>query len=275
MTKKTIISDVSGTPQQIEFEIAGRQKISLPYLESIDTEVETYLRASIDTLDDAKLKTVEINADPQLSDIGKTNKLRPIYQDLIETIAGCHVALGQFELRLKKREADFYAVPELAPGNSVAAMQEYEIRGWWREQPYQARLDMIHAFKKGEGDLKKLADLERIQLALMRSPVALVDAESKLANEAWRELRDQVNPAQAAALKANAESLEWGQRGLKITAGLATILTGYKQHEVLDVIVNCKIETKRVGYGIFGINDMYGRRALELANERAARLRAA
>lgn len=270
MTTKTINYDVSGNPQQIIFEIAGNQKIILNYIDSIDAELETYLTVALDALDKATELTTDAHADLMISNLGRRKKLEPISAELIDTIAGSHVAINMFEARLDKREAEFYAAPELSPGNSAMAMQDYEIRSWWRIQPYTDRLTMINRFKDAVGNAKKMADLERIQVALMRSPIALVDDEARLARDAWNDLRRSVNPDIAGGLDAARECLDWARRGLKITAGLAVTLTRHTYNDVLQIVVNSKFEMKRTGYGIFGIPEATGAHALAEADRRRA-----
>lgn len=270
--QKAVENDALGTPMQIHYTFGSygktrESRISLKHMEAIDTEAETAFTVSLETFDEAIKKTVAINDDPLLSAMGKAEKIRPIFEDLIRTLSGSWFVLDNFEDRILRRTEVLFAVPKLDPTHSAMAVEDMEIRTWWRALPFGERMKMSDRFDNSEKS-------KRIMIPLLRSPIALLDSEMKIIGDKWKEYRRAENPTESGFIDVANASIEWARRGVAQIAGMARVFMRLNDQEILKIIVSSPAEGRRLGYKVFGFSDrqvaeMY--RYLEIiANKKAA-----
>lgn len=243
-----IEKDSSGNPIQIHYELTGGMKFSLKHLEGVDCEPASYFGLALDKLDEAANHARAISADRLLSEAGKQHKMAPICTDLIGMISGAWFMLDQFEQRIVAREKALVKLPTIDPSHWAAATEDVEIRSWWRSQPLPDRLRILESFESDPGS-------ERIQMALLRSPIALVDVEAKRVREIWTGTQRAKNPEEAAFIDIGKASIDWAQGGLANLAGLSRILMKMPGQEILKTIVSHPSEGRQRGYKAFGFSD--------------------
>ncbi len=255
--KKTVSKDAFGNPEQFQYAFTGNLQnnkngtdnhFALKYMEAIDAEVETAFMVGLETLDKAIESVLAINNDQRLSEIGKNEKRRPIYEDLVRTISGCWFNIDNFEKRIANRVEALFSVPKLDPTHSAMAVEDMEIRNWWRAQPFGDRMKMSNQFDNSEKS-------KRIMIPLLRSPIALLDSETHIIGDKWKEYRRAENPTESGFIDVANASIEWGRRGVSIIAGTARVFMKLQDQEMLKIIVTSPGEGQRVGYKVFGFSD--------------------
>ncbi|WP_293395545.1 hypothetical protein, partial [Nevskia sp.] len=153
-----------------------------------------------------------------------------------------------FEKRILAREQALVKLPTLDPTHSAAAAENIEIRTWWRSQSQADRLRMMETFESNP-------ETVRIQMALLLSPIALVDIEAQRIREIWSDTKRALNPEEAAFIDTGKASIEWAQRGIAQLGGIARRITNMGNQEILSTIVSHPSEGRQRGYKAFGFND--------------------
>ena len=158
-----------------------------------------------------------IDADAQLSEIGKEAKRAPARQKCVQTITNALASVENLEQSLEQREREFYAWPALQPSDAVAAIQDREIR------------DYVNSLSSD-----KLAELTRemnqglqpaITLALLRSPIPIGKEKgvADVAQNAWRAARNLTDPSFARRIGISRDSVEWAKRNFAHLSGMFRI----------------------------------------------------
>lgn len=210
--------------------------------------------------------TAKVRTDAALTDLGKTQKLDPERSKLVRLVANAWGNLEPFAADLDAREAKLLEVPTVDPTHAAVAVEDREIRDWWRTQSFEARAQMLERMRSGP-------ELQRIELALLRSPVALLDGEARAVRENWERGRRLDNPGETVAIESGRRAIEWARRGLSQVAGLALPVTTWSGDRVLREIVAAAGDAPARGFDVFGFTPEEAarmRRRLDLESKRAA-----
>lgn len=194
------------------------------------------------------LKT--LGADPTLSILGVEQKAEPVKADVIGRVAAAAGQVRLFENGITNMELQLYAVPGIDPGNSVVAIEDREIRDWWRSMGNQDRLKMLDQVQS------EPVRHERLMIALMRAPtpLALLDHETKFVGEVWKEAKRASNPNTAARIDADRQLVETARRGLGHLAAITAMAMEWKAEKTLRALITSPFETVKYGYDVFGFD---------------------
>jgi hypothetical protein len=117
---------------------------------------------------------------------------------------------------------------------------------------------------------------ERLQIAILRSPIPQNDELKKRTLNAWKDGRRQANPVEAAAIDSERAGIEWSRRGLAQVAGISRTFLGKDWTDdrmVKQIITSGNDFTKR-GFAAFGFGRLDVAR-VQLSLDHAARRRPA
>lgn len=215
-------------------------------------------------------RTTEIKNDNKLSDLGKAEKLEPEYTGSLRAISAFAGALEAEESDLSALEQKLLAVPPLLASDAAEAILDREVRDWWRSQPTEARNAYLQAMTT-EGNHT------RVELALLRSPIALLDHETQVIRESWNRRRRLSDPGQWAKIEMDRASVEWAKRGASHIAGMAKAVTKWPGHRILRALLDGDNAMQHRGASMFGFNqqDIAKTRGVMEAESHIARARAA
>lgn len=221
---------------------------------------------ALEVLNELSADTARITADETLSRIGREQKLEPIRRNAVLMVALSWTNLLPFERDLDKREATMLAVPQIHPTHSVEAIEDREIRDWWRGLPVKERATTLARFDSEPG-------LARIELALLRSPVAIADLELMAVRASWDRARRVDNMGEAIAISSGRAALDWARRGLGHVAGVMSSVLGWSTDRIAREILSSKEEGIRQGFPVFGISQEQAAhvgRIISVTSKRAA-----
>lgn len=176
----------------------------------------------------------DVAQDADLTAVGKANKLAPRIPEAWDMVASTYAAMDAMESDLAKRTADLEAVPRLHDTASAVAVEDREARDWWRAQSIQARTKILDQIANDEAAHKKY---ERLQLALLRSPIPLPDEEVGTVRNLWRQLKRIENPAEAQAIDQGHRTVEWVRRGAAHLQAIANQMTGWDKDKLADFLI--------------------------------------
>ena len=149
------------------------------------------------------------------------------------------------------RDAELTQVPQLHPAAAAVAAEDGEARAWWRNLPVDERSKIMQVLQDDPAAAQKY---ERLQLALLRSPVPLPDLEVKHIGELWKQTKRLDNPAEALAIDSLHRAHDWSERVLGHVAGIASIAVGLSRAEILDTLAAAGGPALE-GAGVFGFDD--------------------
>ena len=173
----------------------------------------------------------------------------------METIARVAGAVERLDKETSAREAALFAVPGIDPTHTAMAIEDREIRDWLRSMTRGDRLAILQrASATGQTPWRML-------LAMLRSPIPMIDGEMELARDMWQSVKRKANPAEAVVIDNRRASAEWTRRGLSIVGGLGKVAVGWDRNRVLKQIVTSPNEFARDGYRVFGFDDYAQERA--------------
>ena len=223
----------------------------LPMLPELDRDESSAIifRATAGIISELSAEMKAVDRDETLSDIGKQQRLDPLREKAVTAVAASWANLAPFEKHLDEREAALLAVPQVDASHAAAAIEDREIRDWWRSLPTDERLKMLEKVTTEPGH-------ERIELALLRSPIALADHETRAIREAWDKARRLENPAEALAIDAGRRALDWSRQGLAHVAGIAAAVTGWQPERVLRAVRSSPEDHIRRGATAWGFGPM-------------------
>jgi hypothetical protein len=176
----------------------------------------------------------EVAQDANLTDIGKTNKLAPQLVEVWNMVSDTYAAIDAMEADLASRTAALEAVPQLHDTASAVAVEDREARDWWRAQSVQARTKILDQIANDEAAHKKY---ERLQIALLRSPIPLPDMEISAVRTLWQQLKRIENPAEAQAIDQGHRTIEWTRRAAAHLQAIANHMTGWDKDKLADFLV--------------------------------------
>ena len=240
----------------------------MPLTERLSPEPEAYFCSSLEASDRLATEIKRVQNDGDLSEAGRTKRLDPMRELAVRSVARTWSAIAEFERRIDVVENNLCVVPALEETHSAAASIDREIREWWRAKSDMARISLI----QGLDDSK---ESRRIQIALMRSPIALLDAEAKVVRERWADAQRKLYPDTAARIDLGRSSIEWTRRGVANLAGLTMVSVGWDGRKILRTVLT-DTENSYVsdglphGYGAWGITESTATQEMLLLTARKA-----
>lgn len=204
----------------------------------------------IPIVDEAFTALKDIGGDRTLSSLGVDQKSGPVKANLVERIAAAAGQVKLFDNTTTNLELKLYELPGIDQSHAVAAIEDREIRDWWRSLKIEARTKMLDQVR---GDATKH---ERLMIALLRAPapLALLDHETKFMREVWNESKRLANPEIAAEIDISRQHVETARRGLGHLAGIASRVTEWKADTILRTLLASKFEPVQHGFDIFGFD---------------------
>lgn len=203
---------------------------------------------SLPLLGEAIAQLKAIGDDRTLSSLGIEQKSDPVKAEMVSRVAAAAGQVRLFENTITNMENHLYALPSIEQGHTVAAIEDREIRDWWRSLEGQQRLQML---EQVQGDAAKH---ERLMIALLRAPapLALLDHETKFMREVWNEAKRAADPDTAACIQLDRQHVETARRGLAHVAGIAGRVAGWKAENTLRALIKSPFEPVKEGFDIFG-----------------------
>ena len=223
-------------------------------------------RTVVDALQDALAEIGRVMNDPHLSPVGKDAKARPLREGIILGIAAIARMAEDDLAEAKKRDAELTQVPGINLLDSPVAIMDSEARAWWRSQPPEARSKIMQALQDDPAAAQKY---ERLQLALLRSPVPLPDLEIQHIGELWKQTKRLDNPAEALAIDSLHRAHDWSERVMGHVAGIAATAVGLSRAEILDTLVAAGGPALE-GAGVFGFDAATIAQGVRVAEARQA-----
>jgi hypothetical protein len=242
---------------------------AMPAAESlvlVDNAARHYLSA-LTELDEFIGHRSKVSSDAHLSPVGRESKLRPYAEKLIDRQAQVWGSLAGEEVRLNSTEAELLAPPALDNGHTVMGIEDSEVRSYWRGLPTGDRMKILDQMQ---------ADPERhtrIALALLRSPIELIDHEAQMVRAVWDARQRAKNPEKAMLIDVKRKAIEYGRRGAAQVASMALVQSGIKADEVRVRLATHTDEMARNGFGAFGFNAQQMQRERLLQQQLAAAAR--
>lgn len=231
----------------------GVHKFEMPAIsdaEFLSQPVELFMSAI--TLTDSTLTSLEqALGDPLLSPMGREQKAEPLRGEAIERVAAALGQVAKFEEGVNQREAALFAVPNIEATASAVAIEDREIRDWWRSLETVDRAKFISQVKENP------SQHERLMIALMRAPapLAMMDHEATAVREFWQDAKRAGNPDAAAAIDADRKAIATANRGLAHLAMVARRSSGWHAKKVIETIVSSKYEPAKNAYQLFGFDN--------------------
>jgi hypothetical protein len=205
--------------------------------------------AAVKALGDYADKASAIVGDRELSDLGRTKRLEPLQTQLVLQMAGADAQLDREVAHFDKRESDLLAVPKLDPTHAAVAVEDRELRGWWRQQSAEERSAHLQRIASEPGH-------ERLMIAMMRSPVPQLDHEVKFIADVWKSVKRLDNPGEALAIDQGRSNLEWARRGVAQVAGLTRMALQWDDKRVVRTVLNSADPDHHGAFKVFGIDAM-------------------
>ena len=201
---------------------------------------------ALNYLDRLTSKTREITSDQNLSQTGKDTRLDPVRTEALQNIAAGAETLNRYEAQINAREAEMLALPKLPEQATVAAIEEREIRDYWRSQSLEERTKISRQMQDNP------AAHERLMLAVLRSPIPVaLDEGKELMTELWSAARRASNPELAASIADSRQALEWARRGYAHAAVIARRRTTWPGDKVRKALMSGN-ELAIKGASVFG-----------------------
>lgn len=172
-----------------------------------------------------------IAADKHLSTVGKEAKMAPLQVNAVAAITALAVAVDTEDKALDQREAKLLAVPQLDNHHTAAAAVDVEIRQWWRSLSTTERAAMLSKFNEGP-------EHRRVEIALLRSPIALLDLEIKSIREGWNLGARNENLAETLAIESGRRAALWAREAVLHAAAGVKAALGPGGATLLQTIVN-------------------------------------
>jgi hypothetical protein len=239
----------------------------MPALEGIELEPRGSFENGLNSFAALLTDQRKILEDDSLSSVGLERQLSPVQGSAVTAMAASWHSVDRYEQGLNVREQILLAVPQVAESNTASAIADREIRDWWRGLSVEDRAKYITSFNESP-------EHQRIEIALLRSPIAMVDWEIKAVRESWNRGRRLENVGEAAAIELGRASVEWARRGLAQLAGLTMVATKWDGERVLRNLLGSTNEFAQKGYAAFGLSDSEAKQ-MQMRLQSAAIMRAA
>jgi hypothetical protein len=237
----------------------GVHKFEMPAISDAEfaSEPVSVFMGAITVADSALTSLEQVLGDPLLSPMGREQKAEPLRAEAIERVAAALGQVAKLEAAVNAREAALFSVPQIEATASAIAVEDREIRDWWRGQETVDRAKFISQVKENP------EQHERLMIALMRAPapLAMMDHEAIAVRELWRDAKRIKNPDVSAAIDADRRTIETVNRGLANLAAVARRSSGWEAKKVLRTIVGSKYEPARDAYHLFGFDSIQAAQA--------------
>lgn len=254
--------DLERTPATTTVNLFGGHRFEIPSIsdQDLNSWPITLLHGAGTLVGEAFAKLKVITGDRTLSPLGIEQKADPVKAEALGRIAAAAMQLQNFDDSISARETSLYAVPTLDPTAAAVAIEDREIRDWWRSMETKQRNSTLQSIEANP------EQHERLMIALLRAPapLAILDHETKFVMNAWKDAKRANSPELAAQIDIDRALVETARRGLSHLAGISKQATGWQADKVLKTIVSSQFEPARTGYQIFGFNETQAVRARAL-----------
>ncbi|WP_457788329.1 hypothetical protein [Pseudomonas sp. PL-6] len=257
-----IVRNDSGT----EVTLLGGHRFELPVI--TDGDLTSYpiqiFHNALPLAAEAFAKLKAIGDDRTLSVLGIEQKSDPVKAEMVGRVAAAAGQVRLFENGITNMENQLYALPSIEPGNAVAAIEDREIRDWWRSLSSKEHIKMLDQVK---GDPTQH---ERLMIALLRAPapLSLLDHQTKYVREVWKDAKRAGDPETAARIELDRQHVEIARRGLAHVAGIAGRVSGWKGETILRSLIKSPFEPAAHGFDIFGFSpEQVSKMCLRMATE--------
>jgi hypothetical protein len=246
----TIIKD--DATGHLEYQLPGSfGKFTMPPIPESESETipVVFFKSAVDDLGIYADTAPTIAGDRYLSDIGRAKKLEPIQTNLVLRVAHVDNQLDVEGRHFDKLEQELMAVPRIEQTYTVAAIEDREIRDWWRQQPAKERAEMLKRIESEPGH-------ERFLIAMMRSPVPQLDHEVNFVADVWKRMKRLESPGKALAIDRGRANVEWARRGLGHVAGMSKMMLKWDDNRIARTMLTSADPVHHGGYKAFGIDAM-------------------
>lgn len=232
--------------------LLGGHRFDLPVI--TDGDLNSYpiqiFHNSLPLAGEAFTKLKAISEDRTLSSLGIEQKSDPVKAEMLGRIAGAAGQVRLFENTTTNMELQLFELPSIESTNTVAAIEDREIRDWWRSLSNKEQSRLLEQVQNDP------AQHERLMIALLRAPtpLAMLDHQTKFVGEVWKEAKRASNPETAAQIELDRQHVETARRGLAHLAGIAGRVSGWKAETVLRSLINSPFEPVKHGFDIFGFD---------------------
>lgn len=195
-------------------------------------------------------KLIQFQQDDNLSDAGRERKVAPLRAEAIKVVADAWAGISSYEAHIDKLEAALIKLPELDPTHSAAAVEDREVRDWWRALPAQDRLKLLERIDNESGH-------ERLMIALLRSPVPQMqlDHEVEIVRGVWRRSARLNDPVAAERVDSGRIAIDWARRGAAQLGAVGMRALGIERDMALQTIVASDDQRTLSGFGVFGFSE--------------------
>lgn len=233
---------------EVRFE--GGYRFEMPAITDADMNAQPIqiFHNTLPLLDEAFSKLKSIKLDTTLSAIGIDQKSDPVRAEMTGRVAAVAGQIALFDHTINNMEAQLFALPNLELSHTVVAIEDREIRDWWRSMDTKKRISMLDQI--GSESEKH----ERLMIALMRAPapLALLDHETKVIGEVWKDAKRKSDPDTAARIENDRRLVETSRRGLMHLAGITSRVAGWKGDSLLRSLLSSPFELAGEGLDIYG-----------------------
>jgi hypothetical protein len=244
----TIEKTPTSDGRHITYRLPGNLTFNLENMESPQSDAAAAFETSVETLAATRIKADSIASDARLSPTGRAEMLAPVHAEAISNLAGAWWHVSYLEQKITSQETALLKVPDIEPTHVVCAIEDREVRDHFRSLSPAERMKMIADMESDP------AKHQRVQIAMLRSPIALLEHEAKLLRKLWTDARRAANPSEAAAIDHGRRSAEWARRGLLILGGLFRSTTEIESRDLLRKVLLDGNPRRATGYGVFGFN---------------------
>lgn len=244
--------EITRTDTATEVSLMGGHRFELPPIS--DGDLTGYplqiFHNTLPIFGEALAKLKAISGDNTLSTLGVEQKSDPVKAELLGRVASGAGQIRLFENTITNMENELYALPSIEQGHAVAAIEDREIRDWWRSLEGQKRMQMLDQIQSDAGQH------ERLMIALLRAPtpLAMLDHETKLVREVWKEAKRAADPDTAARIELDRQQVETSRRGLGHLAGIARRVAGWDGDGTLRALIKSPFEPVAHGFDVFGFD---------------------
>ena len=225
-----IEGDIYTQPTRYRIDHAGEFELPALAIANENKLPIVMFRAAAQHLADTAEELTKIDADDGLSDAGKARKRDPLQRELITKIAEVDGAVDIEEKHWQSQEAELLRVPYIEMGNTVAAVEDREIRDWWRSQSVEERTKLMERMKTEPGN-------ERLMIAMLRSPIPQLDHEVTYMRSLWNQSARLNNPGKAAEIEVGRAQVEWARRGINTIGGLTQKVLRMEKKSIAEVLL--------------------------------------
>lgn len=210
------------------------------------TECPSWIESAVDDYAGYLDETSAIRRDQRLSDFGKQQRLEPMHGAVLESMSKLRWALDDFSAKWDRTEQELLKVPDLG-GDAGQAAIDVEVRQWWRGMTQSERTNYLSELSRPDNSYG------RIRLALLRSPIAVLDHELRLVREAWDTEKRALQPALAESVATARRTAEVAERAMGHLAGMAMVSTKWDADKIALHLLQSSHEPAQKGFRVFGI----------------------